>query len=98
MSGDRLQVIRLPAGKIAPADADCIRIEEQADGKFLLTGTTLCNVKGESEGDSVALVATAPYETYDAAEGAGIAWAALQEVLVLHIARSEGKSPLPDPA
>lgn len=84
-----MEILRLPPGEIAPSNADRIRIEEQPDGMFLVTGTTLCNVPGEGRGDSVALVVTEPYDSYDGAESAGIAWAAMQDVAVLHIARSD---------
>lgn len=68
-----MQIERLPLGQQAPYEADCIRIEEQADGRFKLTASALC--MEEDEGESVSIVGGPLFETIEQAEKAGLAWA-----------------------
>lgn len=68
-----MEIVRLPAGKQAPVDTDCIRIEAQPDGTYKLTGSALCI--SADEDDSVALVDTQMFATAEDAERVGTAWA-----------------------
>ncbi|WP_420138563.1 hypothetical protein [Sphingomonas sp.] len=93
-----MEIVKLPVGIAAPADADCIRIQELPGGAFALEGNLLAPADAEDIAESVSLIASDPYPTYDAAESAGLAWAHGCKVAVLHVARSDGTTPLPDPA
>jgi hypothetical protein len=66
-----MEITRLPIGEQAPFDADCIRIEEQADGEHLLTASALC----EGGLESVSIVGGPLFATLAQAEEAGLAWA-----------------------
>lgn len=91
-----METVTLPAGEAASAEADCIRIQETQSGLFTLAGTVLA-VCGDPEAEEVlSLVASDPYESYEAAEAAGLAWANDQCVQLLYISRSKGTEPLPD--
>ena len=68
-----MEIIRLPLGKQAPVDADCIRIEERDDGAVTLTGSALCS--GEDDGESVSIVGGPTFGSRGEAEAAGLAWA-----------------------
>lgn len=74
-----METVKLPAGKTAPRDADCICIEKRPDGGYDLNAAIL------TETESVAIVGGDPYETQDAAEAAGMAWADEQGVDTLYI-------------
>lgn len=87
-----MEITRLPVGKQAPVDADCIRIEEQADGSFTLTGSALCT--GDEEGSSVSIVGYPPFGSPDEAEVAGLAWAQDIGVERLHVASATLAVPL----
>jgi hypothetical protein len=81
-----MQTTRLPLGKQAPVEADCLRIEELADGRYKLTGSALC---AEPEGgESVSIVGGPTFDSADAAEAAGRAWA--ESVGVEHLCVSVG--------
>lgn len=68
-----MEIVRLPLGKQAPVDVDCIRIEEQGDGTYKLTASALCS---EADGDeSVSVVGTPLFATVEEAEATGLAWA-----------------------
>jgi hypothetical protein len=69
-----MEVVRLPVGKQAPIDADCIRIEQTAEAMFKLTASALC--VGADEGESVSIVDGPTFESAEEAEAAGLAWAA----------------------
>ena len=75
-----MEIIKLPVGKHAPIDSDCISIEEQPDGRFAVTGSLL---SGE---ESVAIVSPLMCDTREAAEDEGIAWAAGCRVSTLLVA------------
>lgn len=68
-----MEIIRLPIGKQASVDADCIRIEEQSGGAYKLTASALCTEA--HEGESVSIVDTPLFGTLEEAEVAGVAWA-----------------------
>lgn len=68
-----MEIVRLPVGKQAPVDTDCIRVEELSAGSYKLTASALC-IEAE-EDDSVSLVGTQPFESAEEAEAVGLAWA-----------------------
>ena len=68
-----MELIELPVGKQAEVESDCIRIEQQRDGSFMLTGTALC--RGEDEGESVSLIGDLTFETFEQARQTGMVWA-----------------------
>lgn len=68
-----MEIIRLPVGKQAAVDADCIRIGEQPGGAYKLTASALCTEV--DEGESVSIVGTPLFGTVEEAEAAGVAWA-----------------------
>lgn len=69
-----MELVRLPVGKQAPVDTDCIRIEEESARAFKLTGSAMC--VEDDEGDSVSLIETQLFATVEEAEQVGTAWAA----------------------
>jgi hypothetical protein len=69
-----MEVERLPVGKQAPVDADCIRIEQAAEATFKLTASALC--VNTDDDDSVSIVGTQLFESAEKAEAAGLLWAA----------------------
>lgn len=69
-----MDIVRLPVGKQAPVDADCIRIEQTTEATFELTGSALCI--GAEDRESVSIVGGPAFETAEQAEAAGLAWAA----------------------
>jgi hypothetical protein len=75
-----VEIIKLPVGERAPVESDCISIDEQADGSFLLTGSLL----GPDE--SVALVSELNFPTLEEAESTGLAWAADCDIATLYVA------------
>lgn len=91
-----MEIVKLPAGQHAAAEADCIRIQELPDGRFSLTGTLLFNCGDVEPAESVSLISSDPYRSYEDAEAAGLAWANEHCVAVVHVTRSEGTAPLPD--
>lgn len=92
-----MEIVKLPAGVPARVEDDCIRIQELPDGGFLLTGTLLATGADEADDESVGLIQSEPYPSYEAAEAAGLAWADQCGVARLHVSRSDGTSPIPDP-
>lgn len=68
-----MEITRLAIGCPAPTDADCIRIEEVAGGRFKLTASALC--RGEEEAESVSIVDGPLFATAKKAEEAGLTWA-----------------------
>jgi hypothetical protein len=91
-----MEVIKLPAGEQASDESDCIRIEESPPGTFNLTGSVLLSCGDAEVAESVSLIGGDPYESYDAAEAAGLAWAGQHCADVLYVCRSDGVTPLPD--
>ena len=82
-----MQITRLPSGQRAPDEADCISIEEKPDGGFELQGAALINCGDGEEVESVALVGLPPFDSREAAEEVGLAWAA--EQCVRHVYMSD---------
>ncbi|MEG3088303.1 hypothetical protein [Sphingomonas sp. PB4P5] len=68
-----MEVVRLPVGKQAPVDADCIRIEQAAEATFKLTASALCVNTDDAE--SVSIVDGPTFESAEKAETAGLIWA-----------------------
>ena len=69
-----MKITKLPAGEIAPKDSDCIKIERTAGGRFTMVTSALSACDDET-GESEAVISGESYDTYEAAEGAGLAWA-----------------------
>lgn len=84
-----MEVIKLPFGEHAPKESDCISVEERADGRFELNTSSLSNCTGENEDEveSTSVIGSKPYDSYDAAEAAGLAIAAEQCVDTVFISR-----------
>ena len=91
-----MEIVKLPPGVPAAVEDDCLRIQQLEDGQFLMTGTLLAGEGDDLE--SVGLIESETYPSYEAAEAAGLAWAAECGVAVLHVSRSDGIKPLPEPA
>jgi len=92
-----MEIVKLPVGVPAKVEDDCIGIQQLADGGFLLTGSLLAMREEDGDEESVGLVQSEPYSSYEAAEAAGLAWADECGVERLHVSRSDGAIPLPDP-
>lgn len=83
-----MEIIKLPWGEQAPEESDCISVEEKGDGTFELNTASLGNcVAAEADGESMAVIGSQPYPSYDAAEAAGLAIAAEQCVETVYISR-----------
>ena len=91
-----MEIVKLPVGQSASAETDCIRIQELAGGGYDLTGSLLFNCGDVEPAESVSLIGSEPYESYEDAEAAGLAWANEHCVPVVHVSRSDGTAPLPD--
>jgi hypothetical protein len=81
-----MEVVKLPVGKQASVEADCIRLEEQPDHRWRLTATALCTAS--DEGQSASIIGGLVFATSDEAERAGLAWA--EDVGVEHLFISTG--------
>jgi hypothetical protein len=81
-----MDIIKLPAGERAPTDSDCISIEAREDGRFTLNCSALANCDDPDETESIAVIGGDPYDSYDAAEAAGLAWAADRCVEQIYVA------------
>ena len=92
-----MEIIKLLPGEQA-VDCDCIRIQEAPAGSFSLTGSVLFRCGDAEVAESVSLIGGDLYETYDAAEAAGLAWADEHCPEVVYVCRSDGTKPLPDVA
>jgi len=80
-----VDIVKLQPGDRAPRDSDCARIERKADGKFYLNASALVRCGDSNEAESVAVVGSDPYATYDDAEAAALAWAASHGVEQLYV-------------
>lgn len=74
-----MNIIRYELGVEAPRTVDCMKLEELEDGQWDLGATALVNE------ESVSLAASDPYPSRQAAEDAGLAWAADHGVEELHL-------------
>lgn len=69
-----MEIIRLPWGELAPKDSDCVLVQEEADGRWQLNTAALESCDADDEdAESDATIGGAPYDSYDAAEAAGLA-------------------------
>jgi hypothetical protein len=93
-----MEIIKLPRGEQASEQSDCIRIQELPGGAFELNGSVLFRCGDAEVAESVSLIGGEPYESYDAAEAAGLAWAGEHCAETLYVCRSDGTTPLPDVA
>ena len=87
-----MEIVRLPVGKQAPVDTDCIRIEQAAEAMFKLTASALC--VGADDGESVSIVDGPTFESAEKAEAAGLVWAANVGVERLFISMGTLAQPL----
>lgn len=87
-----MEIVRLPVGKQAPVDADCIRIEEQDGSVYRLTASALCSEA--DEGESVSIVGAPVFASAALAEAAGVAWATNVGVEQLFVATGTLTQPL----
>ena len=91
-----MEIVNLPVGQASAPEDDCIRIQQLSNGQFALGGTVLLTC-GDSDSDEVvSLVSIDPYESQEAAEAAGLAWASDHCGQRINISRSRGTEPLPD--
>lgn len=88
-----MEINKLPPGEMAPCDTDCIKINRAADGTFTLVASALMACGDADNDESVALVSSDPYLSYDAAEAAGLAWA--EELCVATVYIETGGNPEP---
>ena len=93
-----MKIIKLPPGETAPVDTDCIKINEVPGGGFTLVASALmmCG-NGDGDGDdaeSVALVGSEPYPSFEAAEAAGLAWASEHCVATVYVETGGGAEPV----
>lgn len=84
-----MEIIRLPWGEQAPKESDCISVEERDDGRFELNTSALgaCRGDDEDKAESTSVIGSKPYDSYDAAEAAGLAIAAEQCVATVFVSR-----------
>ena len=88
-----MEIIKLPVGQLAPKESDCISIDQNADGVFELNTSSLSACQAADDAESMAVIGSQPYPSYDAAEAAGLAIAAEQCVTTVYIARQAGTAP-----
>jgi hypothetical protein len=80
-----MEIIKLPPGEMAPDDTDCIKIDGTRTGDFTLVASALMACGDGDDDESVALVGSDPYSSYDEAEAAGLAWAEAHCVATVYI-------------
>lgn len=71
-----MNIVKLPPGEIAPEDSDCISIALTPKGTYSLDGSALQSCGDGDEIESVTMIGSQPYDSYEEAEAAGLAWAA----------------------
>ena len=71
-----MEIIQLPWGEQAPEESYCISGEEVDDGRWTLNTSAVQSCAMAEDGVSDATIGSAPYDSYDAAEAAGLAIAA----------------------
>ncbi|MES2338746.1 MAG: hypothetical protein V4537_11685 [Pseudomonadota bacterium] len=89
-----MHIIRLALGELAPADTDCIKINETADGTFSLVASAMMDCGDSDSMESVALVGSDPYPSFEDAEAAGLAWADAHCVATIYIETGGGREVL----
>lgn len=87
-----MEIVRLPIGKQASIDADCIRIEEQPGATYKLTASAMC--VGDGDGESVSIVDGLAFGSTEEAETVGVAWAGNVGVERLYVATGTLAHPL----
>ncbi|MHA6724283.1 hypothetical protein [Sphingomonas sp. RS2018] len=87
-----MEITRLPPGKQAPLDVDCIRVEQTDESAFKLTASALC--VGVDDAESVSIVGAPTFQTAEAAEAAGLVWATNVGVERLYVAVGTLAQPL----
>ena len=91
-----MEIVKLPPGTRAGAETDCISIQELSGGRFSLNGSVLVGCPEGDVAESQALIGGDPYDSYEAAEAAGLAWADELCAETVYVSRSLGSLPLPD--
>lgn len=71
-----MDIVKLPPGERAPKDSDCISIVLTTTGTYSLDGSALQSCGDGDEIESVTMIGSKPYDSYEEAEAAGLAWAA----------------------
>lgn len=89
-----MQIIKLAHGQMAPVNTDCIKINATDAGGYSLVASALMTCGDGEDQESVALVGSDPYSTYEEAEAAGLAWAEAHCVEVIYIETGDGPEPL----
>lgn len=79
-----MDVVKLQPGERAPRDSDCASIETKG-GLFYLTACALVSCGDTEAAESVSLVGSDPYRSYDDAEAAALAWAASHGVQQFYV-------------
>lgn len=84
-----MEIIRLPWGELAPKDSDCVLVQEEGEGRWQLNTSALenCAIDDEDAG-SDATIGGVPYDSYDAAEAAGLAIAAEHCAGTVYVSRA----------
>ena len=91
-----MEIVNLPVGEVASDESDCIRIQELPTGAFSLNGSVLFRCGDSEVAESVSLIGGEPYDSYEDAESAGLAWASEHCAERLYVCRSRGTAPLPE--
>ena len=89
-----MEILKLAPGVMASEDTDCIKINETPDGKFTLVASALMDCGDGENAESVALVSSDPYASYDEAEAAGLAWAEAHCVAKIYIETGGDPEPI----
>jgi hypothetical protein len=89
-----MEIIKLAPGVLADEDTDCIKINETTEGNYSLVASALMACGDGDNPESVALVASDPYHTYDAAEEAGLAWAEAHCVATIYVETGGSSEPV----
>lgn len=89
-----MDIIKLPPGEMATEDTDCIKINDTGDGGYSLVASALMKCGDGDNMESVALVASDPYPSYEAAEAAGLAWAEAHCVATIYIETGGDPEPI----
>lgn len=89
-----MEIIKLAPGVMADEDTDCIKINERPDGTFSLVASALMECGDGDNHESVALIGSEAYPSYEAAEAAGLAWAETHCVSTIYIETDGGAEPV----
>ena len=83
-----MDIVKLPSGVRASSDTDCISIQQLPGGQYVLNGSVLVSCGDTESEESVALIGGDPYDSYDAAEEAGLAAREWRQVLSFELSNS----------